>query len=74
MALQRQLGTDLGSAGETGAALDGPNLTELEMATILFSLVVFALFTRTGMLSRTGNGLFNSITRGCLICLGEYEM
>lgn len=34
-----------------------PAITELEAATILFSLLVFALFTLTGMLSENGNGL-----------------
>lgn len=33
-----------------------PIITELEAATILFSLLVFALFTLTGMFSSNGNG------------------
>lgn len=46
----------LRSAKETLTQM-APSITELEAAAILFSLLVFALFTLTGMLSENGNGL-----------------
>lgn len=36
-----------------------PTITELEALTIMFSLLVFALFTLTGMLTENGNGPLN---------------
>lgn len=55
-----------------------PAIAELEVATILFSLLVFALFTLNGMLSENGNGLltktnFLTISQNHIICFREDE-
>lgn len=55
-----------------------PAIAELEMATIMFSLLVFALFTLTGMLSENGNRRltktnFLTISQNHIICFREDE-
>lgn len=48
---------------------------ELEASTILFSLLVFALFTLTGMLNETGSELLTNVApcKGKIVLLGDVK-
>lgn len=52
-----------------------PIFAELEASTIVFSLLVFALFTLIGMLNETGSKLLNSVVpyKGKIMLLGDIK-
>lgn len=52
-----------------------PVFAELEATTILFSLLVFALFTLTGMLSEKGSELLTNVApyKGKIMLLGDIK-
>lgn len=52
-----------------------PMFAELEASTIVFSLLVFALFTLVGMLNETGSELLNSKVpyKGKIVLLGDIK-